>query len=291
MKKTILFTILALLGISQAVAQEYEYVPFVREGVKWVYSTNNFGEVTPLDPNFPEGTHYLNLEIKGDTVINGITYKAMHKYSGPSINWENDTVPIYVREEDKVVYGIIPDGRRYLDCPIGNNYCGYYMDPYNGQEFVLYDFKDPCAYWESVLDWPYANMYEPLTLDTIKIGDNQAKRYKYKGGEDGFYYVEGIGMDDQARGYTLCFFMGMAMGFDVPNVLFFFSHVIEGGKIIYKGRYFDHNTTELVDEVVADKVARPQDDYYYDLMGRRMGTEVPQAPGIYIHHGNKIVVR
>ena len=35
-EKDIILTILALLGISQAVAQEYEYVPFVREGVKWV---------------------------------------------------------------------------------------------------------------------------------------------------------------------------------------------------------------------------------------------------------------
>ena len=36
MKKTLLLSILALLGMTQAAAQEYEYVPFVREGVKWV---------------------------------------------------------------------------------------------------------------------------------------------------------------------------------------------------------------------------------------------------------------
>ena len=40
MKDTII-AILALLGMSQAMAQEYEYVPFVREGVKWVYSIYN----------------------------------------------------------------------------------------------------------------------------------------------------------------------------------------------------------------------------------------------------------
>jgi hypothetical protein len=34
MKKTILFTILTLLGISQAMAEEL--VPLVREGVQWV---------------------------------------------------------------------------------------------------------------------------------------------------------------------------------------------------------------------------------------------------------------
>ncbi|MBE6316672.1 MAG: hypothetical protein E7078_08545, partial [Bacteroidales bacterium] len=36
MKKTILFTILALLGMSQAAAQSDDYLPIVREGVKWV---------------------------------------------------------------------------------------------------------------------------------------------------------------------------------------------------------------------------------------------------------------
>ena len=32
MKKTLLFTLFALLGMTQAVAQEYEYVPFVSFG-------------------------------------------------------------------------------------------------------------------------------------------------------------------------------------------------------------------------------------------------------------------
>ena len=110
MKKTILITLLALLGMSQAVAQEYEYVPFVREGVKWVYYYINEDSYSS-DPIFSKGIVYLNLELKGDTVINGKRYKAMHKYHGNAINSENDTIPIYLREENKVVYGIVPDGK------------------------------------------------------------------------------------------------------------------------------------------------------------------------------------
>ncbi|MBR3728099.1 MAG: hypothetical protein IKN10_03885, partial [Muribaculaceae bacterium] len=80
MKKTILITILALLGMTQAVAQEYEYVPFVREGVKWVCDAPNIGY-------WPQDYHrYYNLELKGDTVIDGKCYKAMHKYRGDTIN-------------------------------------------------------------------------------------------------------------------------------------------------------------------------------------------------------------
>ncbi len=33
MKRLLIISMLALLGLTQAVAQEYEYVPFVREGV------------------------------------------------------------------------------------------------------------------------------------------------------------------------------------------------------------------------------------------------------------------
>lgn len=47
MKQTII-TIVALLGM----AQEYEYVPFVREGVKWVYSIYNSDVWNIPDPRF-----------------------------------------------------------------------------------------------------------------------------------------------------------------------------------------------------------------------------------------------
>ena len=108
MKKTLFITLLALLGMTQAVAQEYEYVPFVREGVKWVCDAPSIG-------NWPLDYHrYYKLELKGDTVIDGKCYKAMHKYSGTTINEENDTIPVYLREENKVVYGIVPDGKIYV---------------------------------------------------------------------------------------------------------------------------------------------------------------------------------
>ncbi len=96
MKKIILLLTLTLLGMTQLAAQEYEYVPFVREGVKWVYSYTNVDVMDrPADPNLEYGTVYLTLELKGDTIINGKTYKAMHKYYGNAINTVNDTIPVY----------------------------------------------------------------------------------------------------------------------------------------------------------------------------------------------------
>ena len=46
-----------------------------------------------------------------------------------------------------------------------------------------------------------------------------------------------------------------------------------------------------IDEVVADKSPRSLDDNYYNLMGQPVGKDLPTLPGIYIHHGNKILVR
>ena len=111
MKKYLIIVFLALQGVIQSLAQENGYVPFVREGVQWICFYENRGTYYPQwrDQFFQPGKNYFTLEIKGDSVINGLLYKAMHKYCGDSINSVNDTVLVYLREENKIVYGIIPD--------------------------------------------------------------------------------------------------------------------------------------------------------------------------------------
>ena len=236
MKKALfLMVLLALLGMTQLGAQGYEYVPFVREGVKWVYCYTNVGDdYRPADPNLAYGIVYLTLEIKGDTIINGESYKAMHKYYGDAINEENDTIPIYLREEGQIVYGIVPDGKTFPDCPIGNRFEGAYFFEklYDGKEFILYDFNDPEAYWNAEAN-NEENMdyYEPLSIDIISIGSNLAKRHVGRMGSQDFYQIEGIGVDASGSGYTLFPFRPMATGVDT---YFQLSHVIEDGEIIYK---------------------------------------------------------
>ena len=290
MKKTILFTLLALLGMTQAVAQEYEYVPFVREGVKWVYFFINEGGIYSPDPNIPEGITPYTLELKGDTIINGKTYKAMHKYYGNSINWANDTVPVYLREEDKVVYAIVPDGRRYYDCPLGNHFfCS--VDPYSNEEYVLYDFRNPEEFWNSIMNEYEDGVYEPCGNDTITVGHHKAKRHigwaMGRDEYDKFYSIEGIGLDSWRPGTPLCFFR---LGTPWPAPVFF-SHVSEGGEIIYKSVYnYNPDIHVDIDETVADRTQRPADPNYYNLMGQPVGKDVPTSPGIYIHNGKKICV-
>jgi hypothetical protein len=139
--------VLTLLGMTQMMAQA-DYVPFVREGVKWVCYYNNYYKNTyPYGQYYKDGKTYFTLELKGDVEINGNTYKAMHKYSGDAIDPENDTVLICLREQDKIVYGIVPDGNVYPDfrigygLPFGSDYP--FPEIHSGNEFVLYHFNDP----------------------------------------------------------------------------------------------------------------------------------------------------
>ena len=291
--KKLIFIMLALLGMTQATAQEYEYVPFVREGVKWVYYYINNDGLYPPYPYLPVGTVPLTLEFKGDAEFNGKTYKAMHKYYGNAINVENDTIPIYMREEDKVVYAIIPDGEFYSNCPIGNHATmdGTILDNdaiHEGREFILYDFNNPINYWDSIvensLDW-YYDLYT-LNIDTIEVSNHLAKRYVGNIISE-FHMIEGIGIDGHYS-YTLSFFMPMILGLGGP--IFHLSHVVENGNIIYKGLYYLPDITTGLDEVVAEQRPRQYDDNYYNLMGQPVGKVLPTTPGIYIHHGNKICV-
>ena len=246
MKKLLLLSILALLGMTQLAAQDdYEYVPFVREGVKWVYSYTNVDEMDqPADPNLAYGTVYLTLEIKGDTVINGKTYKAMHKYYGDAINAVNDTIPVYLREEDKVVYGIVPDGKTYPDCPIGQAFGNSILQNQirNGEEFVLYDFQDPQAYWHSFftpeeLEY-YEGEFDVQSITFMNIGARMTKCYNFPG----FRMIEGIGMDGCTDpwfpwyGYTL---FPLKPTYGPGFVTYKIRYVTEGDEIIYKSVNFE----------------------------------------------------
>ncbi len=245
MKNTLLFTLLALLGMSQAVAQEYEYVPFVREGVKWVYAIKNYDIIgsgssfVVNNPAYGDCIVHRTLELRGDTVINGKVYKAMHKCVDDEISEPSDEVPVYLREEDKVVYGIVPDGKRYFDAPVSN----IPINPdiwfplnavYSGEEFVLYDFNDPIAYWEQQMPVSFSDLnYPPFQVDTIIVGDHLAKRYisgSSGSWDDAIMLIEGIGPIG-FNSYPLAFLMLAGTG--IYSDIYWFESVIEDGEYIY----------------------------------------------------------
>ena len=219
--------------MTQTVAQEYEYVPFVREGVKWVYYYDSPFE-TVGDEFIPQGRHYYTLELKGDTVIDGKHYKPMHLYSGDAINEESDTIPVYLREENKVVYALAIYDKRYAECPIGIGedclvtYNSIICPIVTGQEYILYDFNDPAEFYE--------NHDEYIGPYIVSIGNRLRKCHGFPSIEMFFggYIIEGIGFAGGnlfGQGATLCYFYPVITGLQVSYRL---SHVIENGVIIYR---------------------------------------------------------
>ena len=223
MKKTVLFTLLALLGMTQMEAQGYEYIPFVREGVKWVCDAPYIEWVEGMGIT---RHNIFTLELAGDTVIDGKCYLAMHKYSGDTISATNDTIPVFLREENKVVYGIVPNGKTYSLCPVGMNWWPEAREIIeNGQEFILYDFNDPINFIKNNIKYPVEGTpygyYVTLVLtDQLTLAGKKVNCYTY----DTACVIEGVGYDGLWSGYPLS---------PQHNKL---CYVIENGDTIYTAR-------------------------------------------------------
>ena len=206
---------ISILGMTNGVAQEYEYVPFVREGVQW--------ECLCCLGN-QKYTHFT-LELKDDAEINGKTYKAMHKYSGECIDSENDTVLVYLREEDRIVYGIIPDGRMYPGYGIGVDADEEMVQKMeSGQEFVLYDFNDPVTLIDR---WTISPIpIRKVIPDVVTIAGKKVNRYiSYLHGA--FCAIEGIGYDGLSSWYPLGYCPWINL-----------SQVTENGGVIYQSEFY-----------------------------------------------------
>ena len=225
---------------------DYEYIPFVREGVKWVYRCENPFLAQILD--MPEGLHYYSFEMTGDVLIGDKYYKPVRltHYLDKEKEVE-DFIPVYLREEDKVVYAILPDGILHPQCPVGIG--SYIGEPdqelpltTTDEEFVLYDFNDPNALYQSI-HTPDIDNLEYIGNELMSIGNHQVKVHRFHSwyNEDELV-IEGIGYDGWA-GMPLFYFETFISGLQVGYGL---SHVIENGEIIYKGRWYDPNVEPVI---------------------------------------------
>lgn len=151
MKKNYFFILMfVLFGCTLVQAQEYEYVPFVRENMEWF-----------------DGNKYRFI---GDTVVDGKTYKKC--YQSDSCPFE-DNMRLYgfAREEDRVVYRLMPDDE---------------------QESVIYDFRVEKA-GDRVPSWSWSDEWVTVArIDTILVNGEKRRRIELQDLFDGIY-IEGIG--------------------------------------------------------------------------------------------------
>ena len=295
MKKYLLTIVLALLGMTQAMAQDNTILPIVREGVKWVNEK-------VIVNNDDTTCYYYKYEFSGDdstcTNMSGVINKACYYYTGHHLDVENDSL----------IAGML--GGSYVTCfrnyPYHKNLnedrmmFQYFMMT-DGGTVWLYSFGDyGCDdYYFNIMFYYELYGSEPVLtrdnfkkVDPITIEGTECERYAYIG-EDGdtlAYVVEGIGFDSRDMGDLLTPFTRRPDPTADYQEWCGLCHVVKDGKVIYKGMRYSPNNMTGIDEVVEDKVSRPLDPRYYDLMGRSVGTEVPTTPGIYIHQGKKICV-
>ena len=310
MKRTIILLTLCFSYFILINAQDDPYAnyPWLHsEGKRWVNEKViiNHGDTT---------CQYYNYEFKGSVLETELMepkeLAACYYFTGDELSVENDSL---IADFFEVLYYNYDLGS-WVHC-VKNDPFRKLMDegrilfrPWmytDGGSRLLYVFQSAytesptTSFWYGLTGYYMDTQLEPFLteenfteVNSIDIDGYQAKRWAYVGeqGDTLAYVVEGIGFDSRDMGDLLTPFTRKPD----PNADYQewcgLSHVIKDGKIIYKGmRYRNENLTRI-DEVVAEQPRRPQDDNYYNLMGQPVGKDVPTAPGIYIHHGQKICV-
>ena len=272
-----MFILLSLLSLTQLLAKDYEYVPFVREDVKWVCS---------YPTNYGQDEGFFTLELKGDTVIDGHVYKLMHKYAGENIDLSNDEIPICLREEDRVVYGIVPGGKTSSECPIGISYDTLMLEKIaSGQEFVLYDFQDPVGFIEDFVKPGY--MPHNVIPDMVTIAGKRARRFIFNHGGTDYCMIDGIGYDGIAQGTPLSVM-------SIPERIRL-SRVEENGEIIYRSEHYCSDADEYLPitregvKWVNQKVTVNGNDTTYSYYTYEFsGTNYRDYPVLYRYEGDEL---
>ena len=214
---TVIYTASDLLLLKE------KYMPLLREGVKWVNLETVYSQE---GEEYSEYDLFYVVEVKGDTVIDGITYKKCYRY--PRMTWDkplidcSTTEPIailreeapkvYIRSSKDSYYGL-GEERFWGDIFINIDY---------GEEAVLYDFSDQ-------------GRFQPI--GTAEVAGQPCQTFKFKD-EPGLagVFVEGVGYDSSIDGDLL--FPGY-MGPYTTGVKYSsigLHHVEDAdGNIIYKG--------------------------------------------------------
>ncbi len=259
MKKITLF-LLGLLVMTSASAVEYQYLPLVKEGKKWVYFYSN-------GPGFYVGQLVNTTEMNGHKYIN---YYVQEGVSTPEINLEEANLRAFFREENKRVYIVYNNWD--VDQDDGHIYYrqykfAKYFDEATGEN-VLYDFND-------VTD-PYVNHYnndQPLLegLDVVitqeQLGDYLSNLYIIG---DKVVIAEQCGaVKDILQNNDMMLNPLNPMYHNGGEPTRILAYIEDDGKIIYKGESYEaameYLNSSAITTVTGDKQVKSV--RYYNLAG------------------------
>lgn len=242
MKKILVVLLWAFVSI--AYAQEYK--PMLTDGKEWLCMLEIEGSPDGADGKWP-----YKITVCGESVEDGRIFKKLKKEY-------TDSVP---KNEQKISY--------------------FFAYEENGQVFRKYDFDVEGENILLILDFnlkkgDVATRLGEVVTDVDYVEAYGVRRKRLKIGE-GFYWVEGIGCDDEN---------GLAPRLPIPTFRIC-SRILkcyEGGELVFTDKDFLTNTTSI--GRVADDII--QTEYLYNLQGERV---FRPSRGIYIKGSRKVVIR
>lgn len=194
MKKTILSSIMVLCAVSMSAQASEEYVPLVREGMKWecelYHTTPDYENSTPNDIEY----HFpYTIEFRGDTTINGKTYKKCYYFFEGQTSAECDsTLRAFVREDVEARQVWALGNPNYKSNSTIGEYIGSAILWHKEQtEILIYDFSNVVSpeiyYMQSFGAEPEVNN------DIETIDGKECRSYEIIGTHDTLCLVEGVG--------------------------------------------------------------------------------------------------
>ena len=239
--------LLVLLWAFVSIAYAQEYKPMLTDGKEWLCMLEIEGSPDGADGKWP-----YKITVCGESVEEGRIFKKLKKEY-------TDSVP---KNEQKISYFLAYEE--------------------NGQVFRKYDFDFEGENILLILDFnlkkgDVATRLGEVVTDVDYVEAYGVRRKRLKIGDSGFYWVEGIGCDDEN---------GLAPRIPIPTFRIC-SRILkcyEGGELVFTDKDFLTNTTSI--GRVADDII--QTEYLYNLQGERV---FRPSRGIYIKGSRKVVIR
>ena len=227
---------MAIISALTILADSSDYVPVVREGVEWGHKVERIVPMGSGGGVGHVGDYYIfyREQLKGDTVINGKTYKKCYRYRENELDTKTANLISFMREEDKKVYFIVnSEYSREANWNVDNR-----VDPEIGEETLVYDMNLKVGDDFKFFYGTRSLKVESIT-DTI-IGGTHRKVFNFENSSQKL--IEGLGllfMDDYGLPFQ-----------DIPlstfyNVLHVTYEKNVGGDIVFKTEEFDGSDPAL----------------------------------------------
>ena len=185
MKKSLLSILAVLFGMTTPMLAQEEYIPLVNEGVTWK------GDMKIRHNNTSENqeSYAYTIELKGDTVINDLTYKKCYYHFYNLKIYDNSTLRGFLREDIVKRQVFFLANKDYYP---KNKFNDYENPSFKlNEEILLYDFadiKNPEQYWLANAGDECGNI---LTAGrSIELNDGVSRRFHSLVGG---YIIEGVG--------------------------------------------------------------------------------------------------